>query len=151
MIKISLQIIIFLNLLILFLTAFGVIFNSSAISLISYSKNLNNNIFNKIELDFFNLYNKLSFSIWFNKSSTEIIKIWSYVGLQTKKFSCVVISFSLYFLSRLKSILSYSYSSFIIDSGDPRFLNINSSFLFYFYILILLFGGYRPYQFPPFN
>lgn len=62
MIKISLQIIIFLNLLILFLTAFGVIFNSSAISLISYSKNLNNNIFNKIELDFFNLYNKLSFS-----------------------------------------------------------------------------------------
>lgn len=52
MIKISLQIIIFLNLLILFLTAFGVIFNSSAISLISYSKNLNNNIFNKIELDF---------------------------------------------------------------------------------------------------
>lgn len=63
MIKISLQIIIFLNLLILFLTAFGVIFNSSEISLISYSKNLNNNIFNKIELDFFNLYNKLSFSI----------------------------------------------------------------------------------------
>ena len=53
----------YLNLLILFLTAFGVIFNSSEISLISYSKNLNNNIFNKIALDFFNLYNKLSFSI----------------------------------------------------------------------------------------